>query len=118
MTTPSSPKPRRRPAVLVPAGRLTLDMAAARLNLSLSSFRRAIRPKDEGKTKGIATLWARRLEMTSRARPGNLIDGFFVSELLLNRWAHVICPAGRLVAPPKPIENGSVAGADEDEPLE
>jgi len=93
-------------------------MAADRLNISLSTLRRAVRPKDEGPTAGIATLWARRLEMTSRDRPGNLLDVFFVSEKLLDLWAHRICAIGRPVAPADPVVDGVVADADDDEPLE
>lgn len=104
----SSSLPRKRRAVIVPPGYVTLTGAAARLSLSLSTLRRKVRPADPA----LATMWAQRLDVRERQRPGNLMPVFYLSITHLDTWAHELTGVGMPLVDPSLLETEEDEGDD------
>lgn len=96
----SSSLPRKRRAVIVPPGYVTLTGAAARLSISLSTLRRSIRPADPA----LAAMWAQRLDIRQRQRPGNLMPVFYLSIARLDTWAHALTGVGMPLVDPSLLD--------------
>lgn len=96
----SSSLPRKRRAVIVPPGYITLTGAAARLSISLSTLRRSIRPADPA----VAAMWAQRLDIRQRQRPGNLMPVYYLSIARLDTWAHELTGVGMPLVDPSRLD--------------
>lgn len=111
MTSSKTHRPKRR-AVIIPAGYVPLAVAADKLSISLSTLRRTIRPKGDA---AACALWARRLDIRKRDRPGNLIPVFYLAIERLETWAHELNGLGLPLVDPALADNVELADGEDDD---
>lgn len=96
--------------MIIPEGYLTLTEAAASRSISLSTLRRRIRPHGDAV---VCALWARRLDIRQRQRPGNLMPVFYLSTIRLQTWAHALTGIGMPLIDPALSDDEQADGDDD-----